>query len=352
MTIHATWGDCKPPPTSNSVARARAHGPSVADDDEPARHRPGQLDQPATHHLQPSPCRTHANIVLGTAQPAPGSITSSAPRSTSRSTPTPSRRWRWSRCPCSPRRLRPACRPPPRRNLRRVRRPLRGVRRLRTNLQFVNVADRHGRSVVVGARSGEGESVTVANLRSPSASAGARVCLVDAACAARLVAEYRWARGTVGLTTILMAGSRSIALQPYERIRNLQVLGLGQIATHPLLQVEALVALLGERRSRFRHGAGAVPRCCPLRRPAIPVRVVPWTVCSRGRQQHRHRGARLEQLISMLNPVDAAFLGVRARPRERGVVRLPFTRTGPTRRTEIEADPAERRPRRRRRAGR
>ncbi|WP_315095905.1 polysaccharide biosynthesis tyrosine autokinase [uncultured Cellulomonas sp.] len=183
-------------------------------------------------------------------------------------------------------------------------------RRLRTNLQFVNVANRPRSIVVTSSRSGEGKSATVANLAATLASAGARVCLVDADLRRPSVAKYLGLEGAVGLTTILIGRvSLDDALQPYGD-ENLQVLASGQIPPNPseLLGSDAMVALLAQLRQRFDMVLVDTAPLLPVTDAAILSTSVDGVLVVAGsgivtREQ-------LKQSISMLDAVGAHILGI------------------------------------------
>jgi succinoglycan biosynthesis transport protein ExoP len=107
------------------------------------------------------------------------------------------------------------------------------MRRLRTNLQFVNV-DRPLKSLVVtSAVPGEGKSTLTCNLGIAFAEAGKRVLLVDADLRRPKLAEYLDLEGAVGLTNVL-AGQASIrdALQQWGGT-GLWVLPSGYVPPNP-----------------------------------------------------------------------------------------------------------------------
>ncbi|WP_421732515.1 polysaccharide biosynthesis tyrosine autokinase [Cellulomonas sp.] len=217
-------------------------------------------------------------------------------------------------------------------------------RRLRTNLQFVNVANRPRSIVVTSSRSGEGKSVTVANLASTLASAGARVCLVDADLRRPSIAKYLGLEGAVGLTTILIGRvSLDDALQPYGD-ENLQVLASGQIPPNPseLLGSDAMVALLAQLRHRFDMVLVDTAPLLPVTDAAILSTSVDGVLVVAGsgivtREQ-------LKQSISMLDAVDAHILGiVLNRTKRAGDGMATYTYRADARHGLLEATAAERR---------
>ena len=82
--------------------------------------------------------------------------------------------------------------------------PSEAVRRLRTNLQFIDVANRPKSIVISSSIPGEGKSTIAINLAVSLADRGARVILVDADLRRPSIAEYMGIEGGVGLTTVLI----------------------------------------------------------------------------------------------------------------------------------------------------
>ena len=82
--------------------------------------------------------------------------------------------------------------------------PSEAVRRLRTNLQFIDFANRPRSIVISSSIPGEGKSTIAINLAVSLADTGARVILVDADLRRPSVAEYVGIEGGVGLTTVLI----------------------------------------------------------------------------------------------------------------------------------------------------
>ncbi len=120
------------------------------------------------------------------------------------------------------------------------------VRRLRTNLQFVDVVNR-AKSVVISSSIGdEGKSTIAINLAVAFADTGARVILVDADLRRPSIAQYIGIEGNVGLTTVLI-GRADVqdVVQPFGA-STLDVLPTGQIPPNPseLLGSPAMAGLL------------------------------------------------------------------------------------------------------------
>ncbi len=120
------------------------------------------------------------------------------------------------------------------------------VRRLRTNLQFVDVVNR-AKSVVISSSIGEeGKSTIAINLAVAFADTGARIILVDADLRRPSIAQYIGIEGNVGLTTVLI-GRADVqdVVQPFGA-STLDVLPTGQIPPNPseLLGSPAMAGLL------------------------------------------------------------------------------------------------------------
>lgn len=106
-------------------------------------------------------------------------------------------------------------------------------RRLRTNLQFLEVGSSSRCFVVVSALPGEGKSTTSINLAITLADAGQRVVIVDGDLRRPSVSRYLGLEGSVGLTTVLIGRvGLEDAVQPWGT-DNLHVLPSGQIPPNP-----------------------------------------------------------------------------------------------------------------------
>jgi polysaccharide biosynthesis transport protein len=124
--------------------------------------------------------------------------------------------------------------------------PSEAVRRLRTNLQFIDVANRPKSIVVSSSIPAEGKTTIAINLAVSLADAGARVILVDADLRRPSIAEYLHIEGGVGLTTVLI-GRADVkdVVQPFGTT-SLDVLPAGQVPPNPseLLGSVAMADLL------------------------------------------------------------------------------------------------------------
>lgn len=121
-------------------------------------------------------------------------------------------------------------------------------RRLRTNLQFLEIDGGARTFVVTSALPGEGKSTTSINLAITLADAGSRVLIVDADLRRPSVSKYLGVEGAVGLTTVLIGKVRvEDAVQPWGGT-NLDILPSGQIPPNPseLLGSEHMARVLQE----------------------------------------------------------------------------------------------------------
>jgi polysaccharide biosynthesis transport protein len=131
--------------------------------------------------------------------------------------------------------------------------PAEAVRRLRTNLQFVNTTE-HAQVIVISSSvPQEGKTTTTINLAVALAEAGARVIVVDADLRRPSIATYLGLEGGVGLTTVLIGrADLDDVLQPWQSSR-LDVLPSGQIPPNPseLLGSPSMQKLLADLAERY-----------------------------------------------------------------------------------------------------
>jgi len=106
-------------------------------------------------------------------------------------------------------------------------------RKLRTNLQFLNVDSRPKSFVITSSVPGEGKSTTAANLAISLAETGAKVVLVDGDLRLPRIAEYMGIEGAVGLTDVLIGRAElTDVLQKWGR-NQLYVLPSGRVPPNP-----------------------------------------------------------------------------------------------------------------------
>jgi polysaccharide biosynthesis transport protein len=183
-------------------------------------------------------------------------------------------------------------------------------RRLRTNLQFLDVAGRPKTIVVTSAVPGEGKSTTAINLAITLADAGSRVALVDADLRRPSVAEYMGLEGAVGLTTVLI-GQADLAdvIQPWGD-GSLHVLPSGQIPPNPseLLGSRPMAELLERLASQYDIVLIDTPPLLPVTDAAILAKLAGGALVVVGADRlHRQQ---LADALGSLETVGARVLGL------------------------------------------
>lgn len=127
------------------------------------------------------------------------------------------------------------------------------VRRLRTNLLFVDVTTGTHSFVVTSAMPGEGKTTTAVNLAIAMAKAGGRVLLVDADLRNPSLAGMLRLEESVGLTTVLLGRATIDEVVQNWRGTDLYVLAAGQVPPNPseLLGSEPMRELFGKLSQDF-----------------------------------------------------------------------------------------------------
>jgi len=184
------------------------------------------------------------------------------------------------------------------------------LRRLRTNLQFLDLADRPRSIVCTSSVPGEGKSTTAINLAITLADAGARVALVDADLRRPSVAQYMGLEGSAGLTTVLI-GKAGLAdvVQPWGEA-DLHVLTSGVVPPNPseLLGSSAMSRLLDQLSAEYDHVVIDAPPLLPVTDAAILAKISGGAIVIAGAQKiHRDQ---LRESMGALETVGARVLGV------------------------------------------
>ncbi len=183
-------------------------------------------------------------------------------------------------------------------------------RSMRTNLQFVDVANHPRTIVVTSSIAGEGKSTLTANLALTMSQAGARVCLVEADLRRPKVLDYMGLEGAVGLTDALIDQADVFdVIQPYGGT-NLWVLGAGRIPPNPseLLGSTAMRTLLANLASRFDYVIVDAPPTLPVTDAVVLSKVTDGAIVVAGsglvdREQLAHT-------LDSLTSVGGQVLGV------------------------------------------
>jgi len=183
-------------------------------------------------------------------------------------------------------------------------------RRLRTNLQFLDIADRPKTIVVTSSLPGEGKSTTAINLAITLADAGSRVALIDADLRRPSIAEYMGLEGGVGLTTVLIGQANlQVAIQPWGN-SSLYVLPSGQVPPNPseLLGSRSMANLLDQLAGQYDIVLIDTPPLLPMTDAAILATITGGAlVVAAADRLHRQE---LAAGLGSLEDVGARVLGI------------------------------------------
>lgn len=183
-------------------------------------------------------------------------------------------------------------------------------RTLRTNLQFVDVANQARSMVFTSSLPGEGKTTTTANLAITMAASGARVCVVEGDLRRSRLLEYLGMEGSVGLTNVLI-GQAALAdvLQQFSDT-TLYIIGSGSTPPNPseLLGSPAMIQTLRELESRFDIVIIDSPPLLPVTDAAVLSTIAGGTVVvvGAGMVNRDH----LAKSLQSLNAVNGRVLGL------------------------------------------
>ena len=198
------------------------------------------------------------------------------------------------------------------------------LRKLRTNLRFVDVDHQPRCIVVTSSKQGEGKSTVACNLATVLAESGERVVLIDADMRRSAVARAFDLDGSVGLSQVL-AGDVGVwdAVQP-TTTPGLDVLASGTVPPNPteLLGSHRMERLMNEL-SRDHYVILDAPPLLPVTDAALLTRVADGAVLVvAAGKTHREE---LERSVQSLNHVDGKILGaILNRVSTRAVDRLRY----------------------------
>ncbi len=182
-------------------------------------------------------------------------------------------------------------------------------RQLRTNLQFVDMDNRHKVIAVSSSLPAEGKTTTLCNLAIALAAAGTSVCVVDADLRRPRVADLLDLERSVGLTTVL-AGRVDVAraVQPWPR-GGFDVLTSGALPPNPseVLGSRQTAGVLEELRSRYAVVLVDTPPLLPVTDAAVLAPATDGVVlmCRYGETTRDQ----MRDAVSALGAVSATLLG-------------------------------------------
>jgi capsular exopolysaccharide synthesis family protein len=184
------------------------------------------------------------------------------------------------------------------------------VRRLRTNLQFIDVANRPKSIVISSSIPDEGKSTIALNLAVSLADTGARIILVDADLRQPSIAKYADIEGAVGLTTVLIGRVKvDDVIQPFAAT-GLDLLPAGQIPPNPseLLGSVAMAELLERLSASYDMVLLDSPPLLPVTDAVVLSKLAGGALLVVGADRiHRPQ---LEQSLESLETADAHLYGL------------------------------------------
>lgn len=183
-------------------------------------------------------------------------------------------------------------------------------RRLRTNLQFLNVDDPPRVFVLASSVATEGKSVTAINLSLALAEAGDRVLLIEADLRRPLVVSYMSMRDEVGLTNILSGQANFDDVVQETRHEGVDLLGCGPLPPNPseLLASETARRLLDELRQAYDYVIIDSPPLLPVTDGALLARITDGALLVV--RANRTTSDQVTQAIENLELADATVLGL------------------------------------------
>lgn len=182
-------------------------------------------------------------------------------------------------------------------------------RTLRTNLQFIDAAERPKTLVFTSSMPGEGKTTTTANLALTMAASGSSVVVIEGDLRRPRLLDYMGMEGSVGLTNVLI-GEADIedVLQSFGD--SLTVLGAGTIPPNPseLLGSQAMAQLLRRLEERFDHVIIDAPPLLPVTDGAVLAKLADGAIVVVGSKIIKRE--QLSRALQSLYNVDAHVLGL------------------------------------------
>jgi succinoglycan biosynthesis transport protein ExoP len=183
------------------------------------------------------------------------------------------------------------------------------IRRLRTNLLFVDVTTRKHSFVVTSAMPGEGKTSTIVNLAMALADTQVRVLLVDGDLRNPSVAKSMGLEGGVGLTTVLLGAATPEDVVQQWRDSSLFVLPAGQVPPNPseILGSEPMATLFDHLTKEYDYVLVDSPPVLPVIDAVVINKLVGGLLFVVAADRTRKRD--LQSAIRALSTVEAAPAG-------------------------------------------
>ncbi|WP_194860509.1 polysaccharide biosynthesis tyrosine autokinase [Dietzia sp. SYD-A1] len=183
-------------------------------------------------------------------------------------------------------------------------------RRLRTNLQFLNVDHPPRVIVLTSSVAMEGKSETAINLSLALAEAGNRVLLIEADLRRPLVVSYMSMPDRVGLTNILSGQADFADVVQETRHEGVDLLACGPLPPNPseLIASEMARKLLQDLRDVYDYVIIDSPPLLPVTDGALLARIADGALLVV--RTHRTTGDQLIQAVDNLEKADSTLLGI------------------------------------------
>jgi len=183
-------------------------------------------------------------------------------------------------------------------------------RRLRTNLQFLNVDNPPRVFVLTSSVATEGKSETAINLSLALAESGNRVLLIEADLRRPLVVSYMSMPDKVGLTNILSGQAEFADVVQETRHDGVDLLACGPLPPNPseLLASDMARRLIDELRSKYDYVIIDSPPLLPVTDGALLARITDGALLVV--RSHRTTADQVAQAVDNLEKADATLLGL------------------------------------------